>query len=169
MTDSSKNTGMDLIGGAEPVKQAVAAYEQGSVPQNLRILIEQRYNLRRRYEFCNADRIRQNKSKPDGDPNTLLDPLHITGTGILPGEGSHAQRNALKREDDKGIHASVCAPARSTGISEAVDIALHEHIRKRNDRHLHAGGKTDPDDFPEGTPVNPHLPVGNSIVLRASG
>ena len=160
---------MNLIGSAEPVKQAVAAYEERSVSQNLRILIEQCHNLRCRNEFCNADRIRQNKCKPDGRANALLDSLYVAGTGILSGEGSHAKRNALKRKHDKGIHASVCPPARSTGISEAVDIALHEHIRKRNDRHLHAGGKTDPDDFPEGATVNPHFPEGNSIVLRAPG
>ena len=40
LTDTAKNTGMNLIGSAEPVKQAVAAYEERSVSQDLRILIE---------------------------------------------------------------------------------------------------------------------------------
>ena len=115
LTDTAKNTGMNLIGSAEPVKQAVAAYEERSVSQNLRILIEQCHNLRCCNEFCNADRIRQNKCKPDGRANALLDSLYVAGTGILSGEGSHAKRNALKRKHDKGIHASVCPPARSAG------------------------------------------------------
>ena len=104
-----------------------------------------------------TDQQRRDQAQRQTDFCSLTHPVKATGTDVLSGEGRDGHRVAGDRQDRKPIDLRICTTTGHGSRSKCVDVALDDHVGKRDDRILYAAGQTDTDDLGEGRRVDLQL------------
>ncbi len=103
------------------------------------------------------DDLRRDHREQDPEGGALLGPVVQPGTEVLANEGGSGHVKADDGQECKALDLGVSAVGRRGKFAKRIDLGLHQHVGKRDNRILHTGWEPVTNDLTEHVPADLQL------------